>query len=75
MFKIALIQFPGLNTLHETRREINRAGMRGEFFRWNDSPAKLSGYDGYVIGGGFSYEDRGRGIRDLALGTGRKLFL
>lgn len=60
MHKIAIIQFPGLNTEYETRREINRCGMRGEFFRWNDSPEKLAKYDGYVIGGGFSYEDRGR---------------
>ncbi|MEK7523793.1 MAG: phosphoribosylformylglycinamidine synthase I [Patescibacteria group bacterium] len=60
MHKIAIIQFPGLNTEYETRREINRCGMRGEFFRWNDLPEKLAKYDGYVIGGGFSYEDRGR---------------
>lgn len=60
MFKIAIIQFPGLNTEYETRREINRAGMRGEFFRWNSDHKKLPQYDGYVIGGGFSYEDRGR---------------
>lgn len=60
MIKIAIIQFPGLNTEYETRREINRVGMRGEFFRWNDDPKLLSKYDGYVIGGGFSYEDRGR---------------
>lgn len=60
MLKIAIIQFPGLNTEYETRREINKTGMRGEFFRWNDDPKKLAAYDGYVIGGGFSYEDRGR---------------
>ena len=60
MLKIAIIQFPGLNTEYETRREINKTGMRGEFFRWNEDPSKLAKYDGYVIGGGFSYEDRGR---------------
>lgn len=60
MLKIAIILFPGLNTEYETRREINRAGMRGEFFRWNEPVEKLAKYDGYVIGGGFSYEDRGR---------------
>ncbi|MBI5413211.1 phosphoribosylformylglycinamidine synthase I [Candidatus Peregrinibacteria bacterium] len=60
MTKIAIIQFPGLNTEYETRREINRCGMKGEFFRWNDDREKLKEYDGYVIGGGFSYEDRGR---------------
>ena len=54
MHKIAIIQFPGLNTEYETRREINRSGMHGEFFRWNDHPKKLENYDGYVIGGGFS---------------------
>lgn len=60
MIRIAIIQFPGLNTEYETRREIEKAGMRGEFFRWNDDLQKLKKYDGYVIGGGFSYEDRGR---------------
>ena len=60
MLRIAIIQFPGLNTEYETRREIARAGMRGEFFRWNEPKSKLAAYDGYVIGGGFSYEDRGR---------------
>lgn len=62
MIRIAIIQFPGLNTEYETRREINRCGMRGEFFRWNESnaAAKLAKFDGFVIGGGFSYEDRGR---------------
>lgn len=60
MLKIAIIQFPGINTEYETRREINKTGMRGEFFRWNDNPKKLAAYDGYVIGGGFAYEDRGR---------------
>lgn len=60
MTRIAIIQFPGLNTEYETRREVEKAGMRGEFFRWNDDLKKLKNYDGYIIGGGFSYEDRGR---------------
>lgn len=60
MYKIAIIQFPGINTEYETRREIMRAGMHGEFFRWNEDAAKLRKYDGFVIGGGFAYEDRGR---------------
>lgn len=62
MLRIAIILFPGINTEYETRREINRAGMQGEFFRWNtpDAALKLRSYDGYVIGGGFAYEDRGR---------------
>ncbi|KKU77799.1 MAG: Phosphoribosylformylglycinamidine synthase I [Candidatus Peregrinibacteria bacterium GW2011_GWA2_47_7] len=57
---IAIIQFPGVNTEYETRREINNAGMNGEFFRWNDDPKKLKTFDGFILPGGFSYEDRGR---------------
>ena len=34
--------------------------MQPEFFRWNDDSAKLVEADGYIIPGGFSYEDRGR---------------
>ncbi len=60
MIKIAIIQFPGLNCEYETRRAVNAAGMVGEFFRWNDDYAKLESYDGYIIPGGFSYEDRVR---------------
>lgn len=60
MHTLAIILFPGLNTELETKREIERTGMRAEFFRWNEDVSKLKKYDGYVIGGGFSYEDRGR---------------
>jgi len=59
-FQIAVIQFPGINTEVETVREIRRAGMRAEAVRWNESAKKISQYDGYVIGGGFAYEDRVR---------------
>lgn len=58
--KIAIIQFPGTNCEYETRRAVNRAGMEGEFFRWNQDHKELKNYDGFVIPGGFSYEDRVR---------------
>ena len=57
---IAVIQFPGVNTEYETRREIDAAGMKGEFFRWNEEAKRLSKFDGFILPGGFSYEDRGR---------------
>lgn len=60
MPRIALIQFPGFNCEYETQRIIRAAGMTCDFFRWNEDPGKLAAYDGYVIPGGFSYEDRGR---------------
>lgn len=58
--RIAILQFPGFNCEYETRRIVRAAGMNAEFFRWNDDPKKLRDYDGFVLPGGFSYEDRGR---------------
>ncbi len=60
MKKIAVIQFPGTNSEYETARSIREAGMEAEFFLWNRDASELANFDGYVIAGGFSYEDRGR---------------
>ena len=60
MKKVAVIQFPGVNSEYETVRALKDAGMHGEFFRWNDDPKKLDDFDGFVIAGGFAYEDRVR---------------
>lgn len=60
MKKVAIIQFPGTNSEYETRRAVREAGMDGRFFRWNQNPSELDTFDGFVIAGGFSYEDRGR---------------
>lgn len=58
--QIAILQFPGLNSEYETVRAVNDAGMNGVIFRWNEDSEKLKNFDGYIIPGGFSYEDRGR---------------
>ncbi|MCC2666459.1 MAG: purQ [Gammaproteobacteria bacterium] len=58
--RIAIVQFPGSNCERETILAIERAGMVAIEFLWNESPEKLAGFDGFVIVGGFSYEDRGR---------------
>lgn len=60
MSKIAIIQFPGTNCEYETKRAVEKSGMSGEFFRWNKSAKELENFDGYIIPGGFSYEDRSR---------------
>lgn len=60
MKKVAVLQFPGINSEYETARAIKAAGMEADLFRWNESAEKLRSYDGYVVAGGFSYEDRGR---------------
>ena len=60
MIKIAIIQFPGTNCESESFRAIKQAGLKPEFFRWNDDFNKLRDFGGYFIPGGFSYEDRVR---------------
>lgn len=57
---IGVIQFPGTNCERETSEAIRRAGMQPVSHRWNMSIQRLSSYDGFVIAGGFSYEDRSR---------------
>ena len=58
--KIAIIQFPGINREYEAKRYIEYAGLEGVIFRWNRPVEELEGFDGFVIPGGFSYEDRSR---------------
>ncbi len=60
MIKIAVVSFPGNNCEVESIRAIKKAGMEPVYFKWNDSKEKLDGVSGYLIPGGFSYEDRGR---------------
>ena len=60
MSSIAVIQFPGSNTERETLMACRRVGLKPVEFLWNESTEKLMQFDGYVIVGGFSYEDRSR---------------
>ena len=58
--KIAVIQFPGSNTELETIAAIERNGMSPISHLWNEPASNLELCDGYIIVGGFSYEDRSR---------------
>ncbi len=60
MKNIAIIQFPGSNTERETLMACSRVGLNPVEFLWNEPAEKLTEFDGYVIVGGFSYEDRSR---------------
>ena len=60
MVKIAIIQFPGSNTERETLMACHRVGLNPIEFLWNEPTEKLSYFDGFVIVGGFAYEDRSR---------------
>jgi len=58
--QIAIIEFPGTNCERESAEAIRRNGMQSVHFRWNMPADSLRQYDGYLIAGGFSYEDRSR---------------
>ncbi len=55
--KIAVMYFPGNNCEEETKDRCIDVGMEAKIVRWN-SKENLSSFDGYIIPGGFSYEDR-----------------
>jgi len=58
--KIAIIQFPGSNTERETVMACKRVGLDPVEFLWNENADFLESYQGYILVGGFSYEDRSR---------------
>jgi len=58
--RVAVIRFPGLNCENETRRAVLAQGVETDIFMWNGPTEELARYDGYVVPGGFSYQDRVR---------------
>lgn len=58
--RLAVLQLPGVNCEDESARAIEQVGGRAEVFRWTRSAAELAAFDGYLIPGGFSYQDRVR---------------
>lgn len=58
--QIAIIQFPGSNCERETMLAVRRAGVTPVAFLWNEPKEKLQAMDGFILVGGFSYEDRSR---------------
>lgn len=57
--KAAVMLFPGTNCEHETKRALESAGAQADIVRWNNA-GRLEDYGGYVLAGGWSYEDRVR---------------
>jgi len=58
--RIGIIQFPGVNCEYETARALERVGMSASILRWNLAAALIPDLDGFVLPGGFSYQDRVR---------------
>ncbi len=57
---VAVIQFPGVNCEFETARAIRGLGLRAEVVRWNLVDGLLDRFAGFILPGGFSYQDRVR---------------
>ena len=57
---IGVVQFPGSNTERETSLAIKRVKMNPVEILWNSNPDLIKKCHGYIITGGFSYEDRSR---------------
>lgn len=60
MANIAVLLFPGSNCELEALRACKRVGMNTKLVRWNENEADFSTFDGFILPGGFSFEDRGR---------------
>lgn len=60
MIKIGIIQFPGVNCEYETARAVEAVGASASICRWNEDAKLIRMFDGYILPGGFSYEDRVR---------------
>jgi phosphoribosylformylglycinamidine synthase len=56
--KAAVLLFPGMNCENETVRALASVGISADIVRSNAAKDELAAYDGYVLPGGFSYEDR-----------------
>ncbi|HLC60045.1 MAG TPA: phosphoribosylformylglycinamidine synthase I [Candidatus Nanoarchaeia archaeon] len=54
---IAVIYFPGNNCEQEALNAVLASGMDGKIVRWNQRK-DIENYHGYVIPGGWAYEDR-----------------
>jgi phosphoribosylformylglycinamidine synthase I len=55
--RVAVLVFPGTNSEDETLRAVRAVGLDGELVHWS-RPERLRDFDGYVLPGGFAYEDR-----------------
>lgn len=60
MNKLAVLQFPGSNCEYETVRAFQYYGAHADLVKWNESEAILERYQGFVLPGGFSFQDRVR---------------
>ncbi|NNE44253.1 MAG: phosphoribosylformylglycinamidine synthase, partial [Gemmatimonadetes bacterium] len=54
---VAVLLFPGMNCEHESVLSLESVGVDAEVVRANEPADRLASFDGYLLPGGFSYED------------------
>jgi phosphoribosylformylglycinamidine synthase len=59
--RVAVVQFPGVNCEAESVLALERVGLAAEVFRWTRPASELRDFQGYLVPGGWSYQDRVRG--------------
>jgi phosphoribosylformylglycinamidine synthase subunit PurQ / glutaminase len=55
---VAILELPGTNCERESARAVEMAGGVAAIVRWNEPAEKLADFGGYILPGGFSYQDR-----------------
>jgi phosphoribosylformylglycinamidine synthase I len=58
--RICIVQFPGVNCEYETVMAVRACGMDASIVRWNRPSSELEDFEGFILPGGFSYQDRVR---------------
>ncbi|HPF71860.1 MAG TPA: phosphoribosylformylglycinamidine synthase subunit PurQ, partial [Candidatus Krumholzibacteria bacterium] len=58
--RVAVLQLPGVNCEEESARLLAGAGAEASIYRWTLPAADLAAFDGFLVPGGFSYQDRVR---------------
>jgi len=58
MATIAVVQIPGVNCEYETARALEVVGLGARIVRWNEPSSVWNEFDGYVLPGGFAFQDR-----------------
>ena len=58
--RVGVLVFPGTNSEEETLRACRAVGLDAELVAWNADLDAVRAFAGYVLPGGFAYEDRVR---------------
>lgn len=58
MARAAVVQIPGVNCEYETARALEAVGLEARIVRWNEPDSVWSGFDAFVLPGGFAFQDR-----------------